>query len=93
MDNGGIHRRFEPEGQEIIGYLEQKLAFQAEGLYQWKLHHPDITKRLSAGQKQQLGKTCELEEYDKMIDELSQTWYKYRTCWLHISLLAHDTCH
>lgn len=76
--NGSIHRRFEIEGELLITHCEYRVTFASERLFQWYTTHPEAGRRLSAGQRNEPGKPCNVEEHDILIEDLEKAWLRYR---------------
>lgn len=78
VHNGSIQRRFERPGELLLCYTHYEVIFAEQRIYEYFLEHPDVCKRLTAGQRREPGKRCELEEIDALYEALERAYLRHR---------------
>ena len=76
LHNGSIHRRFDPEGELLIGHWDYRTGFASERLRQWYLEHPEAARRLSGIHKMGPDTGCDMKEHDALMEDLEHAWLR-----------------
>lgn len=77
VHGGGMHRGFAFAGEYVTLYWVHRTAVLEQQLLHFCHKHPDVAKRLSAGQRNENGKASEVEEeYDLIIEQLTEAYNK-----------------
>lgn len=95
VHNGSIQRRFERPGELLLFYTNYEVIFAEQRIYEYFSKHPDVCKRLSAGQRREPGKRCDMEEIDVLYEALEKAYHRHRLSSCSLCPLVHqaDTCH